>query len=148
MVLWRGPLVISEVPHSMLVGDVGLVIPPHAMSTAEASGILSANQTLVPINEGKAGRIYAVWAHMHLIGKTFQMDLVHPDGSSQCLLKIPRWNFHWQSLYRLNDFVVSKPGDKVRVRCTYDNMAGDKMITYGEGTSDEMCFGDVAMLDP
>lgn len=148
VVLWRGPLVITEVPHDILVGDFALTIPPHAMATAEASGILSAQDPQTILNEGRAGRIYAVWGHMHLVGKTFDMDLVHPDGTSQCLLHIPKWDFHWQSLYKLNDFVDAKPGDKVRIRCGYDNMNGDKMITYGENTSDEMCLGSVAMLDP
>ena len=148
VVLWRGPLAITEVPHDILVGDMSLVIPPHSMTTIEASGILGGTQPPTILNEGKAGRIYAVWGHMHVVGKTLEMDLVHPDGTSQCLLHIAKWDFNWQSLYRLSDFVVSKPGDKVRVRCTYDNMSGDKMIHYGENTSDEMCFGSIAMLDP
>ena len=75
------------------------------------------------------------------------MDLVHADGTEQCLLRIPKWNFNWQSIYKLKDFVSAKAGDKVRIRCSWDN-PNAKVVTYGESTSDEMCLGSVAMLNP
>ncbi len=147
VVLWRTQSIITEYPHFILVGNLGLVLPPMSKTTIDADGAVMAKGTTPAINIGTEGRIYAVWGHMHLLGKSLDMDLVRADGTEQPLLHIPSWSFHWQSLYKLKDMVVAKAGDKIRVRCTYENMT-QGMVTYGEGTRDEMCFGSVAMLDP
>ena len=75
------------------------------------------------------------------------MDLIRADGSTQCLLRIPRWDFNWQSIYKLKQFITVKPGDKVRTTCTWDNPRPAE-VKFGEGTADEMCLGSVALLNP
>jgi hypothetical protein len=147
VVLWRAPSLLTELPHSILVGDLSLTLPPMSQKSVDAEGTVMAKGTPPALNVGTEGRIYAVWGHMHLLGRTLEMDLIRADGTKQCLLHIPKWSFHWQSLYKLKDPVVAKAGDKIRVRCSYENMT-PKTVSYGEGTEDEMCFGSVAMLDP
>jgi len=147
VVLWRAPGIVTEYPHYLLVGNFDLTLPPMSKTTVESMGdLLKKGEGTPALNVGAEGRIYAVWGHMHLLGKSLDMDLVRPDGSTQCLLRIPQWQFHWQSVYKLKDPVVAKGGDKVRVRCSYENL-GTTTVTYGEGTADEMCFGSVGMRD-
>ncbi len=39
--------------------------------------------------------------HMHLRGKDFRYEVVYPDGRRETLLSVPRYDFSWQSNYRL-----------------------------------------------
>ncbi|MBL8955342.1 MAG: hypothetical protein JNK82_31500 [Myxococcaceae bacterium] len=147
VVLWRANTFLSEVPHSLVTGTLDFSIPPMAMGHTVSSDaiIVPGGQTAAVWNEANEGRVYSVWAHQHQLGRSFSMELVRPDGSTQCLLKIPRWDFNWQSIYRLKSFVDVKPGDKVRTTCTWDNPRTSE-VHYGEGTADEMCLGSLALL--
>ncbi len=147
VVLWRSQSIPTEIPHAILIGDTHLTLPPMSTTTVDSSGAIMAKGATPALNVGTEGRIYAVWGHMHLLGRSLEMDLVRADGTEQCLLHIPKWSFQWQSLYKLNEQIVTRAGDKIRVRCHYDNLS-TKTVSYGEGTADEMCFASVAMLDP
>nr|UXE44857.1 hypothetical protein Hi04_10k_c3807_00022 [uncultured bacterium] len=147
VVLWLGDPIITEVPHAIIAGNVDFALPPSSQMTVVGEAAVTDTSTPETFNSGWAGRVYAVWGHEHLLGKSVQLDVVKADGSEQCLLHIPRWDFHWQSVYRLKNFVSVSPGDHIRVRCSYENTT-DRMVTYGEGTADEMCFASVAALDP
>jgi hypothetical protein len=148
VVMWRANAFISEVPHALVMGNMDFKIPPNTMdfSVTATGEILPAGQTGTGFNDANEGRMYSVWAHQHQLGKSFQMDLVHADGTKQCLLHIAKWDFSWQSIYKLKDFIVAKAGDKVTVTCTWDNPRATE-VTYGENTSNEMCFGTSAMLN-
>src|SRR5262249_35091790 len=39
--------------------------------------------------------------HMHLRGKDFRYEVLYPDGKRETLLSVPRYDFSWQSTYRL-----------------------------------------------
>lgn len=148
VVLWRANAFVTETPHTLTVGNMSFSIPPRAMGfAAEGSGDFTAARTASTLTSTAEGRIYTVWGHQHLLGRSFEMTLLRSDGSEQCLLRIPRWQYGWQSIYRLKSFVDAKVGDRLRVRCEWDNPS-DHSVSYGEGTADEMCFGAVAMLDP
>jgi hypothetical protein len=68
------------------------------------------------------------------------MDLVHADGSTQCLLNLPNWQFAWQGSYNLATAVRLVPNDQIKVTCTWNNTT-DQTIYYGNGSSAEMCQG-------
>jgi hypothetical protein len=147
VVMWRGNFLITQVPHDIIVGNTDFSLPPNARTTVEANGRVTSKNEYPALNQGWEGRIYAVWGHQHPLGTSLQLDLIHSDGSEQCLLHIPRWDFHWQSIYRLENFVSARAGDTLRARCTYDNTS-EREVRYGEGTADEMCFASAALLDP
>jgi hypothetical protein len=103
--------------------------------------------------DGSSGfRIHNVSLHQHLLGKTSNLTIAHPDGSSTCLLDIPRWDFHWQRGYDLAHRTALFPGDLLNIDCTWDNSAENQPlingqrqaprdVNWGENTSDEMCLG-------
>ena len=107
-------------------------------------------------NVPSATKIYLVAGHMHLLGKSIRIELNpgRPDG--KVLLDIPRWDFHWQNAYALEDPVEAKPGDVVRVTCRFDPMRRHhgghgipktpRYVLWGEGTTDEMCLGIVQVV--
>jgi hypothetical protein len=95
--------------------------------------------------------IFVVAGHMHLLGKSIRIELDPGTPKARVLLDIPRWDFHWQNAYTLEQPVEVKPGDVVRVTCRYDparRLRGDdgipktpRYVLWGEGTADEMCLG-------
>lgn len=147
IVMWETPGAIGEVPRNLLLGDYDFVIPPRAPRVeGTASGWFTAPGTTdVPGVSAAEGVIYAVTPHMHQLGASFRMQLVHADGTSECVLRIPAWDFHWQGIYRLPEGVRARAGDELRVTCEWRNETGDDYVTYGEESSDEMCFGSVAI---
>lgn len=96
--------------------------------------------------------IYTANLHMHQLGKSAQLEIERADGSKDCILKIPRWDFNWQRSYALTKPLHYKRGDKLSLRCTWDNTAANQPtingkkskprdVYWGEGTGDEMCLG-------
>ena len=97
--------------------------------------------------------IYGVAGHMHTRGSDIRLSLVQ-GGRTQTLLHIPKWDFHWQDSYYLEEPIQVEAGAKLQVSCRFDNSGkhqGDhdasagppRYVTWGEGTGDEMCLGIV-----
>ena len=64
----------------------------------------------------KDARILSFMPHMHLRGKTFVYEAHYPDGKKEVLLSVPRYNFNWQSAYRLAEPKLVPKGTKVEIR--------------------------------
>src|SRR5215472_3759267 len=45
--------------------------------------------------------LYSMMPHMHVRGKDFTYTAVYPDGRSEVVLYVPRYNFNWQLDYEL-----------------------------------------------
>jgi Copper type II ascorbate-dependent monooxygenase, C-terminal domain len=84
--------------------------------------------------------IHSSSQHVHLLGTSARQDILRADGSSKCLVDIPRWDFGWQSAYRFADPVRFEPGDTLRLSCHWNNANGTHDVNWGEGTGDEMCL--------
>lgn len=89
-----------------------------------------------------------VMPHMHLLGTRIQVELTRADGSKECVIDIPRWDFDWQNAYTFETPVQFGPNDRITVRGWYDNSASNPNnpnsppieVTWGEGTDDEMLW--------
>ncbi|MFO0756231.1 MAG: monooxygenase [Byssovorax sp.] len=103
--------------------------------------------------------MYSANLHMHQLGTKAKLTIKRQDGSEDCLLDIPRWNFHWQGSYGFPAPKTFNPGDKVYLECHWDNTPPmqpiidgkpqmPKDVFWGEGTTDEMCLGGFYMTDP
>jgi hypothetical protein len=98
--------------------------------------------------------IYGLTGHMHYLGKSVKIEKLSPNGSRRVLLDIPRWDFHWQGFYWLQQPVTLERGDKVRISCVFDNSQANqpflngkqrepRYVVWGEGTDEEMCLSYV-----
>lgn len=85
--------------------------------------------------------IHSASHHMHKLGTAGQQEIKRSDGSKECLLQLPRWDFDWQQAYRLAQPVRFDPGDRLRIACEWNNEAGAQPVNWGDGTQDEMCLG-------
>ncbi len=90
----------------------------------------------------KAITLHDVALHMHTLGTSTRMEIRRAGGGNECLLDIPRWEFHWQGAYAFREPKVVNPGDSIHLECHWDNSApGARDANWGEGTGDEMCLG-------
>ena len=86
--------------------------------------------------------------HMHTLGRALETTLTRPEGSTECLTRVPAYDFDWQLSYSFAEPVELSPEDSVTLTCTYDNRDGDELVTWGDGTNDEMCLDYLALLVP
>jgi hypothetical protein len=103
--------------------------------------------------------LWGVVPHMHLHGRGIKVSILHPDGGLTCAVDIPRWNFHWQQFYYYVNPLPVRPGDAIRLECTFDNSPESQPIingvrpppeplTWGEATTDEMCLNYLYFTPP
>jgi hypothetical protein len=110
-------------------------------------------RTMGGIVADKAFTVHTAAMHQHLHGTHNTLEVVHADGSSQCLLDIANWDFHWQGSYAFVDPKKVVPGDQFHIVCHWDNSDArqpldangmplpPQTLNWGEGTTDEMCIG-------
>jgi hypothetical protein len=96
----------------------------------------------------KRSTIYELTPHMHLRGSWFRYELIYPDNTKEVLLSVPRYEFHWQTLYRLSQPKVVPAGTKLRCVGAFDNSElnpenpdPSQSVKFGEQTMDEMFIG-------
>jgi hypothetical protein len=87
-------------------------------------------------------------AHMHLRGKSFTFRAVYPDGSTETLLDIPKYDFNWQPYYYLETPKLLPKGTRIEAYATFDNSPNNPFnpnpnttIFWGPQTWDEMMIG-------
>jgi hypothetical protein len=89
--------------------------------------------------------------HMHVRGKSATFYLDYPDGHSETILEVPRYDFNWQQWY---DTSIKVPkGTKLRVIAHYDNSPNNKFnpdpsktVYYGDQTWEEMHFPSFGVM--
>ncbi len=96
-------------------------------------------------------------AHMHLRGKSFQFRAVYPDGRTEILLDIPKYDFNWQPYYYLETPKILPRGTVIECTANFDNSANNPFnpdpgatVTWGPQSWDEMMIGwlDVGVPAP
>jgi hypothetical protein len=94
--------------------------------------------------------IYSLMPHMHLRGKNFRFEVVFPDSRRETLLSVPRWDFNWQSNYRLEKPLHLPAGSRIECTAHYDNSPNNlsnpdptKAVRWGDQTWQEMMIGFV-----
>jgi peroxiredoxin len=86
--------------------------------------------------------------HMHLRGKDFLYEAIAPEGKTETLLSVPKFNFHWQSVYRLAEPKLLPQGTKIHCVAHFDNSTKNlnnpdpaKAVFWGDQTWEEMMIG-------
>jgi hypothetical protein len=93
-------------------------------------------------------QLLTLMPHMHLRGKDMKYEAVYPDGKHETLLFVPRYNFNWQSMYRMQTPLEIPKGTKLVVTAHFDNSERNKYnpdpsktVRFGDPTYDEMMIG-------
>ncbi|HET6879891.1 MAG TPA: redoxin domain-containing protein [Pirellulales bacterium] len=93
-------------------------------------------------------RLYSLLPHMHLRGKSFRFDARYPDGTSETLLDVPRYDFNWQNSYVFAEPKRMPEGTVIHCTASFDNSAENptnpdptSAVRWGEQTWEEMLVG-------
>jgi peroxiredoxin len=99
------------------------------------------------------GSVLSFMPHMHLRGKDFKYEAIYPDGKREVLLSVPRYNFNWQSVYRLAEAKVMPKGTKIHCTAHFDNSTKNpnnpdptQLVRWGDQTWEEMMIGWMDMV--
>jgi hypothetical protein len=95
--------------------------------------------------------IERITPHMHLLGKSMTVTLDPGTPQAKVILNVPNYNFDSQIAYNIDPPPVRVgPGDTIGVSCTWDPTLRQfnpqtknlppRFITWGDGSSDEMCL--------
>jgi hypothetical protein len=98
----------------------------------------------------REAEIMSFMPHMHLRGKDFEYRVIYPNGGSELIMRVPHYDFGWQSVYRLKRPLKLPAGSRIECVAHFDNSADNpnnpdptKDVTWGEQTWDEMMIGFV-----
>jgi mono/diheme cytochrome c family protein len=85
--------------------------------------------------------------HTHLRGKSWEYTVTYPDGRSEVVLAVPKYDFNWQTDYVFAEPLKLPKGTKLRAVAHYDNSAKNKAnpdpkadVWWGDQTWEEMMF--------
>jgi len=131
----------SPVEHTALSGtatNFRLAIPP-GDPNYEVHSTWTAPQDV---------RVVDLMPHMHFRGKDFTYTAVYPDGRSEIVLHVPKYNFNWQLVYRLREPLLLPKGARLDCVAHFDNSPNNpanpdpkKEVRWGPQTWEEMMIG-------
>jgi peroxiredoxin len=146
--------------------SVGLVFAPEPPKYEVRTRSIAQRRFEIPPGDGnhevksastfnKEALLVSLLPHMHLRGKSFEYQVVFPDGKRQTLLSVPRYDFNWQSNYRLAEPLRLPAGTRIECTAHFDNSAGNpnnpdptKLVRWGDQTWQEMMIGFVDYVVP
>ena len=109
------------------LGSMGIHLPAGATTT-----VSSPHCTLT-----KQYNVFAVQPHMHKLGTKIAFSHGTSESSMQVAYQRDPWVFGVQPIDQMQ--MTLNAGDFVGASCTFDNTTGSD-VTYGESTTNEMCF--------
>lgn len=92
--------------------------------------------------------IISFMPHMHLRGKDYTYRAVYPDGRTEILLSVPKYDFSWQVYYYPKVPIRIARGTRIETIAHYDNSVRNhqnpdpsRAVRFGEQTWEEMMNG-------
>jgi hypothetical protein len=92
--------------------------------------------------------IWSMHPHMHLRGKDMTYTATYPDGRSEIVLRVPKFDFGWQTDYSLAKPLLLPKGSKLHVAAHFDNSTANRhnpdptaTVRWGDQTWEEMMIG-------
>lgn len=138
-------LIFAKKPPQHEVQVAGILNPRIQIPPGAADHVEKAAQP-VPFDV----KVTALLPHMHVRGKAFRYEVERPDGTTELLLDIPRYDFNWQLAYRLAEPLDLPRGTTIRLTGWFDNSSANpanpdptKTVRWGPQTYDEMMLGYV-----
>lgn len=139
--------------------SVGLIFTKEPPATEARTRAVAQQLLFIPAGEGNYEaksqstfkddvELLTLMPHMHLRGKDFSYKAIYPDGKEEVLLSVPRYDFSWQSVYRLEKPLRLPAGSKLVCTAHFDNSSANlnnpdssKPVRWGEQTWEEMMIG-------
>jgi len=91
--------------------------------------------------------LWSILPHTHMRGKKWEVTAIYPDGKSEVILNVPKYDFNWQTDYIFKEPLTLPKGTKLRTSAWYDNSTANKAnpdpkkdVYWGDQTWEEMQF--------
>ncbi len=91
--------------------------------------------------------LWSMLPHTHLRGKRWDYQVTYPDGRTETLLTVPKYDFNWQTDYVFKEPLKLPKGTKIHATAWYDNSTNNKSnpdpakdVMWGDQTWEEMMF--------
>jgi hypothetical protein len=91
--------------------------------------------------------LWSVLPHTHMRGKRWEVSAIYPDGKSEMILNVPKYDFNWQTDYIYREPLSLPKGTKLKTSAWYDNSTANKAnpdptkdVYWGDQTWEEMQF--------
>jgi hypothetical protein len=92
-------------------------------------------------------RLWGIAPHAHLRGKAFEYRLAYPDGRTETVLSVPRYDSAWQVEYMFERPLDVPAGTRLLATAWYDNSRNNRdnpdptvEVVWGDQTWEEMMF--------
>ena len=135
----------TEVRFGQLING-GLHIPAGASDfKVDAEMTLGQNVTM-----------WSMLPHTHVRGVRWTYEATYPDGRTETILNVPKYDFNWQTDYVFKQPLKFPKGTKIHATAWYDNSKANKSnpdptkdVWWGDQTWEEMMFtGLTFSIDP
>ncbi len=138
---------------------IGLVFAKEPAKKLLLTGNATNNRFAIPpgdpSHEVKASRTFdddvlitSFMPHMHVRGKDFTYTAVYPDGRSEILLQVPKYDFNWQLTYIPKEPIALPKGTRLDCVAHFDNSPKNRFnpdpaqtVRWGDQTWEEMMIG-------
>lgn len=144
-IIFADPKEVTDEVITLIGIDQEFEIPPHA-ENHEVRGKVR----WMPEN----GKLLAVAPHMHVRGKSFELEAEKADGS-ETLLKVPRYDFNWQHSYVLSSPLPLADIKNLNFVASFDNSEKNpfnpdptQWVNWGDQTWEEMAVVFLEVSDP
>ncbi len=91
--------------------------------------------------------LYTVYPHAHYRAVQASLEAHYPDGTTELILDLPRYDFNWQRDYDFAEPKLIPAGTRMVARMTYDNSEHNhanpdptETVTWGDQTFEEMFY--------
>jgi mono/diheme cytochrome c family protein len=94
--------------------------------------------------------LLALMPHTHLRGCYAKYTAFYPDGTTELLLEVPKYDFNWQTNYSFKEIKKIPAGTRIEWEVHYDNSKENgelngfnpaEAVRFGQPTTDEMDLG-------
>jgi peroxiredoxin len=125
-----------------VAGERRFMIPPHAKEHKLEGELLLERDAY----------LFSLMPHMHYRGRYMSYTAHYPDGTSQVLLSVPKYEFNWQFRYDLEEPLLLPAGTRLVAYGAMDNSAQNPgnpdptvPVRFGLQTKHEMFFGFITL---
>jgi len=91
--------------------------------------------------------LHALLPHTHLRGARWEYKVVYPDGRSEMILAMPKYDFNWQTYFMFKTPLALPKGTRIESSAWYDNSPANKSnpdptanVRWGDQTWEEMQY--------
>jgi hypothetical protein len=126
----------TEVRFASMINGALHIPPGVADQRVDAEMTINQNVTM-----------WSMLPHTHVRGIRWTYEAVYPDGRTETILSVPKYDFNWQTDYVFKQPLKLPKGSKIHATAWYDNSAKNKSnpdptkdVWWGDQTWEEMMY--------